>query len=91
MSDSKVGDLAVVTGGCCSHGVGLIGTVTEISEGYFVCEVCGFEHRGIQAHLDGVAEGLDTDMYKLGWFVLAWLRKIPPLSELEEHREEAAA
>jgi len=85
MSDIKVGDLAIVVGSCCSgNDLGLIGEIGDIEVCEWQCVICGRES-GSEAM--GNFVGWDSDYGT----PLRWLRKIPPLSELEETFEEVAA
>jgi hypothetical protein len=78
----SVGDLVqVVRWPCCGRGnLGMIFTVGVIDNNLFRCtpDGCGKEHKGPNAALRGKIAA-----------PLAWLKRIPPLSELEgEKRDE---
>ena len=81
----KVGDLVVVVHACCPRTdyVGNIRTVGEIRQNYTRCPDCGCSNTCIHAGIVGFRAGLP----------LSWLRKSPPLSELEstETKEETHA
>lgn len=94
MSDIKAGDLVRVANICCESHEYLIGRIGIVSSddlpGGFRCRFCGAEFTA-----DRIVRVPDCASERgnrlTGWFVRSWLRKIPPLSELEEHREEATA
>ena len=81
-SPLKVGDLVRVVKGCpiCSFRGGYIFTIEIIVNGMggFFCTSCleSIHPAGRGAHGENV-----------GYIPLSWLRRIPPLGELEEHKE----
>lgn len=92
MSNIKVGDLVVITHDCCNHKtLGFVGEAIEIDAGFFQCEDCRHEHVGIQARIAGLAKAPDSPRESMGWVPIAWLKRIPPLSELEKNKEELHA
>lgn len=77
-----VGDLVVVVRKCCPQDLGLVFRVAGFSQrsNLFHCTDCGAH---IGAVNTAVVEGKN-------WrFPLAWLKRIPPLSELEGVSEDA--
>lgn len=76
----KVGDLARVADECCSSRSVLnqIGHVDAIESFASECADCGFPYSGRFAHIPD----LQTRPAG-GWFPLHWLRRIPPLADLE--------
>lgn len=84
MNEIKVGDLVmeVKYPHCEGRKLGHVYPVVGIDKTASACLKCGnYEPRGIHALLEG------------GLAPLSWLRRIPPLSELEstEHKEEQPA
>ena len=76
MSDIKAGDLVVVLRCCCvDEKTGHIGTVSEVFFARRACGKCGLNYTGIPAAF------LDGD--RGHGFALSWLKRIPPLDELE--------
>ena len=74
----KVGDLVVIVNYCCSDiDLGKILTVTGFTKA--ACPMCGAK--------------CDSCAFLGGYWAppLSWLRRIPPLSELESTQEEAVA
>ena len=76
----SVGDLVVVTGGCCEvahEQIGWIRTVREIRGNGFTCRHCKSSIQGQGVVFDGT------------WGrPMNWVKRIPPLSELEGQRTE---
>lgn len=83
----KVGDLVVVVGSHCGgSALGIIRTVIEIKTNYYgQCSKCGFRQvHSVVGVLDGPAP------WSLWHVPLPWLRRIPPLAELDEvERDES--
>lgn len=78
----SVGDLVqVVRAGCCEDHTGKVGKVEHAYSGAGNCPSCGADHLGAPSVLlDGIPRA---------GFRISWLKRIPPLSELEgEKREE---
>ena len=80
----KVGDLVVVVYSCCNHKLGSVGQVESFYQGGFgeklLCDKCC---RNVTPR--------DSMTAQVGehYWPLSWLKRIPPLSELEgEQREE---
>ena len=84
MSQIKVGDLAVILRGCCRHKfAGAIGTVEAIKQipSGINNGGCGHAFKSyVGAHVAGTPDYL--------WPPLEWLKRIPPLEELEGERTE---
>lgn len=90
----KVGDLVVAVRGCpgCGFRLGMHFQVSRIRTpraeklGGFMCQVCGWLK---VAPDEPCAEGYDAN----GALPIAWLKRIPPLEELEgeKRREEIEA
>lgn len=82
----RVGDLVIIVGNCCADADyrGEIHTVTAIHEEGGRCRECGFRAPGSVAALPCPTNP--------SWGIpLSWLKRIPPLSELEStHNEEKA-
>jgi hypothetical protein len=88
MSDIKTGDLVMLVGECCGGSqseLGLIVRVVATNYDYVDCEHCGFSTTEMLARLDGSDTGEDDEW---GWFPMRWLRKIPPLADLETQSTE---
>jgi hypothetical protein len=93
MSAIKVGDLVAVVRCCCETAaqqeLGLMRTVLEIR--------AGESDVGLMRPGCNCVHGVDQPMARIegptGFHVLAWLKRIPPLSELEseDHKEELTA
>ena len=90
MSEIRVGDLVVVVRTCCEktaqESLGITGKVTLIRSTTMRCEYClSFMKTNWKAHFETECT------FKCA--PLSWLRRIPPLSELEstEHKEETPA
>lgn len=80
----KVGDLVcVVRDKCCGRRLGLTFVVGEIWDGgkrKGSCFYCGFKPREAIACSDNSPDSLGAP--------LSWLKRIPPLSELESEKRE---
>jgi hypothetical protein len=93
VSEIKVGDLvAVIRYPCCGAYLGVIMQVTRLTHTFedYQCEKCRHWH-GLN-HIDSAID--DNKVRGTGrHFPLAWLRKIPPLAELNEveRKEETPA
>ena len=87
MNEIKVGDLVMQIHDCCETrgGIGIPGVVDRIWESRMRCPCCMQERFTTVAHLDCDPPNQVAD--------ISWLRRIPPLSELEstEHKEEQPA
>jgi len=82
----KPGDLVIVIGNCCAKADyrGEIHVVKDVTSNGGGCLDCGIQIPGDQA-------GLLCEHNPWWGLPLSWLRKIPPLSELEStHNEEKA-
>ena len=85
MSDRpiQVGDLVVILNACCNDARSHIGGIHLVSEvsagGGWNARCCGYKGGGPDARL-AYKENLSP---LLGWFQQSWLKRIPPLSELE--------
>ena len=82
----KVGDLVTVVRTCCSttadESIGLIGTVTTIEAfrtGTWACTYCSADGNDLKAKFSNSSFPIAP---------LSWLKRIPPLSELEGERTE---
>lgn len=73
----SVGDLVRITHACCDPAsvIGYIENVTRIFNTITTCGKCGQAHRGMHAKFEG-----NPDHWG---FPLAWLKRIPPLDDLE--------
>lgn len=76
----KVGDLVVMVRACCSQRAedrsGFFGkpfTVADIRTPFVLCPNCGWETTAPKAYA----------AHNKGGVMVAWLKRIPPLSELE--------
>ena len=83
MSDRPiaVGDLVQVLHQCCyAEHIGKIFTVSLLYFGCGKCDFCRTDHTGVpSAHLDGAED----------WgFRRSWLKRIPPLDELESTKTD---
>ena len=80
----KVGDLAQVIHECCAPGkvIGHVGRVLELSPGFFECEDCGHQDRGVHARVEGMSSTPDDAFESMGWVPAQWLKRIPPAGEL---------
>lgn len=89
MSDIKVGDLVMVIGDCCgAKALGKIFIVESIHHAHkYCCRHCSF------SLINGELLAFSTVNGRSGYWPLNWLRRIPPLSELEpaETKEELPA
>ena len=81
----KVGDLVVVVHWpCCGFNLGKVATVAAIDHlNNTRCSGCGSRPLGIP-NADMVPNGIGS----LACAPLAWLKRIPPLSELESERTQ---
>ena len=84
MSDIRVGDVVVVVGSCCERlaaqepRIGSVHTVEEIEDSFpCYCEHCGFE--GVERNVYFVDSEYGAP--------LQWLKRIPPLAELQTWRQ----
>ena len=86
----SVGDLVQIVAECCDPGTvrGRFGMVLEISLGLFECEDCLHLERSVQTNIEGLAQLPDEPFEAFGWVPLAWLKRIPPLSELEGEKTQ---
>lgn len=82
----KVGDLVVVTWSHCvgaeADELGVIRTVLSLDSGkayWLKCRQCGSFYKS-----PPIAE-----VEKDGWHPLSWLKRIPPLSELDDAKRDA--
>lgn len=86
MNNIKVGDLVMVAYSCCNDGLGRVGTVRGFSKrptyGVMRCNRCGNAFPKITKAAD-IGDGEE--------WPLSWLKRIPPLSELEKNKEELHA
>lgn len=85
MSDLKVGDLVRIVGSCCKRSAGFVGYVCEIKGASPLgagCRHCGYSIEG-PVFVINAPKGNGAPA--------SWLRKIPPLSELEKQEDEAHA
>ena len=80
----SVGDLVMVVHECCPHesSLGEIQTVLSIEHDRATCEWCDCVTSGHHAHL---SDAEDNDTF---WLPLSWLKRIPPLSELESTKTD---
>lgn len=80
----KVGDLVMIVCQCCSDDyLGQIFTVQELAQGS-ECDDCGAQDDRPSAILE-----LENAEYLAWGLPMSWLKRIPPLSELEgEKRDE---
>ena len=83
MSDRpiQVGDLVVIMQACCDHKrvVGTLGRVTELATATTVCGKCRQPYNGRHAWFE------NCNHYG---FPAKWLKRIPPMGELEGQRTE---
>lgn len=85
----NVGDMVIIVRWpCCGAGLGKIYSVVDLSPSAGPLFVCG----SCKKQMD-TGQERDAQLTTKGWIHLSWLRRIPPLSELEstEHKEETHA
>ena len=81
----SVGDLVQVVRSCCEKVelVGIIYTVGVLHSFHTRCQFCGQENKNVQ-HASSGMPASDTPI----GLPVSWLKRIPPLSELEGERTE---
>jgi hypothetical protein len=84
----QVGDLVVIVGMGCPHGIEELGRVFRVGEvvhEHTLCQICHKRH-GLNWC---VVDPADDDLA----YPFSWLKRIPPLSELDDvkHDEEITA
>ena len=80
----SVGDLVVIVDECCPNesSLGEIHRVLQIGTFHSGCDYCGDSSHGVLAHLTGGEDDNDH------WVPLPWIKRIPPLEELEGAKTE---
>lgn len=81
----SVGDMVMVVRDCCSKYLGLTFRVEEVwtpSQGV-ICTECRLDFGSIAVAETGMPKGIPA-----GRLPLAWLKRIPPLSELEGEKTD---
>ena len=81
----EVGDLAMLVRSCCNRYLGRVFRVAgfEPHQDCFACSFCGTEHPAMTLALTGEKE-------KFATAPLPWIKRIPPLDELEGlHTQES--
>ena len=87
----EVGDLVAVVRVCCSNSkaLGLVRTVTGFLDGSVsACSVC---HTAPSRGTPAATLGIDPADGRIWLVPLSWLKKIPPLKELERIEEKETA
>lgn len=77
----KVGDLVMVLRGCCVNRDTFIGEIRRVDDRFTSggrCFQCGADYSGEPG---AVLDGIDVTT-----FHVSWLKRIPPLSELESEK-----
>ncbi len=90
VSEINAGDMVYVARSC-SGKAGMVSMVQEVSYGQWCCS-CG-RHSGfiLSARLPSLTDYPNNKLE--GWHPVSWLRRIPPIEELDEteHKEELPA
>jgi hypothetical protein len=85
MSEIKAGDTVMVVHSCCGAQLGVVFTVVFCGIDNLTCDHCGLRQVGVAHAESDLPEG------RLCHWPIAWLKKIPPLSEPVSTQEEATA
>jgi hypothetical protein len=88
VSEIKVGDLVMVVRDCCGHDIGKIATLESAHPAdewasQWECGRCGarLQHSLAIGRLPSLSS--TPREKRRGWWPLRWLKRIPPLDELE--------
>jgi hypothetical protein len=88
VSDIRVGDLVIITRDCCGSFIGRVAVVedTHPADAWasaWMCRACGSSLPSAMpiARLPALSSAPEDK--RRGWWPLPWIKRIPPLDELE--------
>lgn len=90
----KAGDLVIVVRDCCGNSLGRIATVEQTNPAddwaaLWQCGVCRATLKSAMSLVRLPEISAAPEKPSRGWWPTAWVKRIPPLSELEgENRKE---